>query len=140
MNRIISYAFLALTASALYLVTHFTYNASPSVPTGLYRITRRAPSRNALVLLKDPLKRLVGMPGDWIRMAPEGVYVNGRLIPKSAVPTGSPYPHYPYGTLRLAPDQYLVLGNHPLSWDSRYEGPIPGSLLATIVEPLWTNQ
>jgi type IV secretory pathway protease TraF len=138
MNRIILYAFLALTGSALYLVTNFTYNSSASVPTGLYRVTRQVPSRNALVLLKDPLKRLVGMPGDWIRMAPEGVYVNGRLIPKSAVPTGSPYQHYPYGTYKLAPDQYLAMGQHPLSYDGRYEGPIPGSLLATTVEPVFT--
>jgi len=139
MSKLTLYAFLTVTALALFLLTHFTLNRTASEPTGLYRITSAAPGRNALVLLKDPLKRLVGLPGDAIRMAPEGVYVNGRLLPGSAVPPGSPYPHYAYGSFRLAPDQYLVLGDHPLSWDSRYTGPIPGSLISSTVEPFWTR-
>jgi signal peptidase I len=140
MTRIAVYGSLALTIAALYLLTHFTLNATASEPIGLYRISSKSLTRNALVLLKDPLKRLVGLPGDEIRMAPEGVYVNDQLIPKSAVPPGSPYPHYAYGTFRLAPDQYLVLGDHTRSWDSRYVGPVPSSLIASTVEPFWTQQ
>ena len=140
MSKIALYSFLALTMAALYVLTHFTLNSTASEPIGLYRITSKPPARDALVLLKDPLKRLAGVPGDQIRMAPEGVYVNGHLIANSAVPSGAPYPHYPYGTFTLAPDQYLVLGNHDRSWDSRYEGPIPESLIASTVEPFWTQR
>jgi len=140
MNKIILYICLAATTAALYLISNFTFNSSASEPVGLYHITSRPLTRNDLVLLKDPLKRLVGVPGDEIRMAPEGVYVNDQLIPNSAVPPGSPYPHYQYGSFKLGPDQYFVLGNHPRSWDGRYEGPIPGSLIASTVEPFWTKQ
>jgi type IV secretory pathway protease TraF len=72
MSKIALYTFLALTMAALYALTHFTLNATASEPVGLYRITNKPPTRNALVLLKDPLKRLVGLPGDQICMAPEG--------------------------------------------------------------------
>jgi signal peptidase I len=140
MTKVVLYTFLALTTIALYALTHFTLNGTASEPIGLYRITSKPPTRDALVLLKDPLKRLVGVPGDQIRMAPEGVYVNDHLIPKSAVPPGSPYLHYAYGTFTLAPDQYVILGDHTRSWDSRYVGPIPSSLIASTVEPFWTQQ
>jgi type IV secretory pathway protease TraF len=140
MTKTALYSFLALTTVALYLLTHFTLNGTASEPIGFYRITNKPLARDALVLLKDPLKRLVGVPGDEIRMAPKGVYVNGQLIPNSAVPPGSPYPHYQYGSFKLGPDQYFVLGNHPRSWDGRYEGPIPGSLIASTVQPFWTKQ
>jgi signal peptidase I len=139
-SKTLLYISLAVTFALLFALTHLTLNQSPSEPVGLYRITSESLGRNALVLLKDPLKRVAGVPGDDVRMAPEGVYVNGRLIPESAVPADSPYTHYPYGTFKLAPDQYLVLGNHPLSWDSRYEGPIPSSLIASTVEPFWTRR
>jgi type IV secretory pathway protease TraF len=139
MNRIIPYAFLALTASALYLVTHFTYNGSRSEPIGLYRVTRSPFKRGALVLLRDPLKRLVAVPGDTIRTSGQGTFVNGNLIPNSSIPKGSPYRPYPFTTFTLAPDQYWTLGDHPLSYDSRYLGPIPGSLIASTAVPIWTN-
>src|SRR5215469_17745170 len=138
MNKIILYICLAATTAALYLISNFTFNSSASEPVGLYHITSRPLTRNGLVLLRAPLKRLVGMPGDEIRMAPEGVYVNGQLVPDSAVPAGSPYPHYPYGTYKLAPDQYWAMGQHPLSFDGRYTGPLPSSVVASTVEPFIT--
>jgi type IV secretory pathway protease TraF len=138
MSKATLYMLLALAGGALVLLIHFTLNTSVSEPIGLYRITAEPLHRGALVLLRDPLKRLVGMPGDEIRMAPEGVYVNGHLIPDSAVPTGAPYPHYPYGTYKLAPDQYWAMGQHPLSFDGRYIGPLPSSVVASTVEPFIT--
>jgi type IV secretory pathway protease TraF len=138
MSKPTLYVFLALTVTALVLLSHFTLNTSVSEPIGLYHVTAKPLRRGALVLLRDPLKRLVGMPGDEIRMAPEGVYVNGHLIPDSAVPTGSPYPHYPYGTYKLTPDQYWAMGQHPLSFDGRYTGPLPSSVVASTVEPFIT--
>ena len=140
MTKAALYSFLAVTIVALYLLTHFTLNQSASEPAGLYRITTQPLARNALVLLKDPLKRLVGMPNDSIQVTAAGTYVNGKLVANSAVPKASPYPHYPYGTFKLEPDQYWVLGDNPLSYDSRYYGSIPRSLLASTVKPLWTKQ
>jgi type IV secretory pathway protease TraF len=139
MTKVALYSFLALSLTALYGLSHFTFNASASEPVGLYRITGHPPGRDALVLLKNPLKRLVGVPGDSIRTTAQGTWVNGRLIPNSGIPAAAPYRPYPFGTFKLAADQYWTLGQHPLSYDSRYEGPIPGSLIASRVEPFWTR-
>jgi type IV secretory pathway protease TraF len=139
MTKTTLYAFLALTSGALYIVTHFTLNESQSEPIGLYQPTHDAFKRGALVLLRDPLKKLAGVPGTVIRTSPEGTYVDGRLIPNSGIPDGSPYQPYPFTTFKLAPDQYWTLGDHPLSYDSRYYGPIPGSLIASTVKPVWTK-
>jgi type IV secretory pathway protease TraF len=140
MSKQLLYLFLALTFGALYFLTHFTLNLSPSEPIGLYRPTHGAFKRGSLVLLRNPLKRLVGMPGDTIRTSGEGTYVNGKLIRDSEIPSGSPYRPYPFTTLTLAPDQYWTLGDHPLSYDSRYFGAIPGTLIASTAEPVWTKE
>jgi type IV secretory pathway protease TraF len=132
------YAFLAVTFSILLLLTHFTLNLSPSEPLGLYRIAHETLKRDRLVLLRDPLKRLAGMPGDRIRTSPEGTYINERLIPNSRISDSSPYRPYPFTAFVLEPDQYWVLGDHPLSYDSRYYGAVPGSLVASTVEPFIT--
>jgi type IV secretory pathway protease TraF len=110
------------------------------LPTGIYEITDEPLHRDSFVLVREPLKRLVGLPGDHIRVAAEGTYINGRLIPNSAVPKGSPYLHYPYVTMTLVEDQYWLLGSNPLSWDSRYVGPFPATLVSTSVRPVWVNK
>jgi type IV secretory pathway protease TraF len=139
MTKLALYSFLTLSLTALFVLSHFTLNRSASEPVGLYRITNQPPARDALVLLKDPLKRLVGVPGDTIRTTAQGTFVNGRFIPNSGIPAVAPYRPYPFGTFKLAPDQYWTLGQHPLSYDSRYAGPIPGSLIAARVEPFWVR-
>jgi type IV secretory pathway protease TraF len=122
--------------TALWFQSHYTLNESASEPLGWYQIMDRSLNRNSLVLLRNPLKRLVGVPGDTVQFTPEGVYVNGAVLPNSAVPAGSPYPPYHPGSYTLQADQYLVMGQNPLSWDSRYEGPIPGVLITSTVKPL----
>ena len=139
MSKTTLYAFLAVTVAALFVLTHFTLNLSQSEPIGLYRPTHGPFKRGALVLLRDPLKCLVGVPGDLIRTSPEGTYIDGQLIRNSSIPAGSPYRPYPFATFKLAPDQYWTLGEHPLSYDSRYYGPVPGSLIASTAEPVWTQ-
>jgi type IV secretory pathway protease TraF len=140
MSKSALYALLALTTAAFLLITHFTLNRSPSEPIGLYELTREPIHRGSLVLLKEPLKKIVAVPGDTVSWTANGVRVNGRLLDNSAIPSGSPYPPYPYGTLKLAPGQYVVMGQHPLSYDARYIGPTPASLFASTVEPLWTEK
>lgn len=135
-----TYFLLAAFIGVLYLLTHFTLNGSASMPVGLYRITHEPIQHGSLVLLKEPLKEIVAVPGDTVRWDPTGVSVNGRLLEHSAVPSGSPYPPYPYITLKLAPDQYVAMGNNPLSYDARYLGPTPTSLIASTVEPFWTQR
>lgn len=131
--------FLFAAGGTVWLLNNFTFNDTPSEPIGLYRITHRFPGRDSLTLLHDPLKRLVGVPGDTIRVTVQGTYVNDKLVANSAVPENSPYPPYPYQTLTLGPDMYWVIGNHPASFDSRYIGAIPGSMIAATAEPVWVK-
>jgi type IV secretory pathway protease TraF len=82
-----------------------------------------------------PLKQVAALPGDTVRVTPEGTYVNGRPWPHSGIPTGAPN-HFPFGTYRIHPHQLWVLGDNPLSYDSRYFGMIPESLVSATAKPL----
>lgn len=133
------YVSFGLTMMYMWALTHLTYNVTASEPIGLYRITARPIAKGELVLLRNPLKRLVGSPGDTVTQTPDGIAINGQPVPNSAIPKGSPYPAYAFGTFRLGPDQYWVMGENPASWDCRYLGPLPGDLLASVVEPVLTK-
>jgi len=114
-------------------------NVSDSAaPAGIYRVLWDVKmERGDLVLMREPLKKVVGLPGDIVRFAREGVYLNHQLLPNSAVPTDSPYPPYPYQTIVLAKGQYLLMGANPLSFDGRYEGVTPEELVYQKVQKLW---
>jgi type IV secretory pathway protease TraF len=118
---------------------------SDSEPRGLYLVTRaqidipnRGFERGDMVELRQLMKHVAGVPGDVVRVTPEGSYINGKLWPNSAVPAATNYHPYPNGTYKLAPDQYWLLGRNPWSWDSRYFGMVPLDLIACTVKPVWT--
>ncbi len=110
-------------------------NASSSEPPGIYRLTHEPLIRGAYVVLKLPLKQIAALPGDTVRVTPAGSYVNGKLWPHSGIPASAPT-HFPFGTYVLHPNQLWVLGDNPLSYDSRYFGMIPESLVNATAEPL----
>jgi type IV secretory pathway protease TraF len=87
------------------------------------------------VVLKLPLKQIAALPGDTVRVTPAGSYVNGKLWPHSGIPASAPT-HFPFGTYVLHPNQLWVLGDNPLSYDSRYFGMIPESLVNATAKPL----
>ena len=77
------------------------------------------------------IKRVIGLPGDTIRVADRVVYRNGE-------PLLEPYVHSENGTQplgagdswTLAPGEYLLLGDHrDGSTDSRAFGPVPLSAI-----------
>jgi len=91
-------------------------------------------ARGDIVVFRNPrdrrksfIKRVIGLPGDRIKISYGHVYVNGRLLQEPYVPeefldTAS----YPDTVMR--PDTYFVLGDHRNSSnDSREIGPIPRS-------------
>jgi type IV secretory pathway protease TraF len=135
------YAIVAIFALlGLWASSQFVWNISNSAaPEGLYRITHQPLKRGALVLLRNPLKELVAGPGDTVTFSPEGVYVNGVLLPHSRKPDDSPYRPYQYGTQKLHLGQYLFMGDNPLSMDGRYEGPQTGTLIMAVVTPVFTK-
>ncbi|MDR2819478.1 MAG: conjugative transfer signal peptidase TraF [Desulfovibrio sp.] len=140
----------------------FRINVTASMPPGIYRIFfDETPKRGGYVSfcpdedaaavalnagylqpgscmsgVRPLLKILVGVAGDTLRIAPEGVYINEALLPESAVLTkdknGVALAHKaPEGSI---PDgQAFLLANHQGSYDSRYFGFVPASRLMKVV-------
>ncbi len=131
----------------------FRLNLTPSVAVGLYRLESRAPERGDLVAFcpeqgalaalalergylrpglcdsgtRPLLKRLVGLPGDQLDIAPEGVRINGQLQPCSQVRTldshGRPLPRGGLESGTIHANKALVLSDsHKGGFDSRYFG------------------
>ena len=75
------------------------------------------------------IKIVYGLPGDMIRVRPEGAWVNGEPALAElalAEPLGLT-PEQVTQDYTLGPDEYFVAGLHPKSYDSRYFGPVKAS-------------
>ena len=93
----------------------------------------RPPARGDLVVVTRPgrdlevVKRVVGLPGERLRLHPGGLEVDGRPVPEPYL-AGLPAA----GTLELelGPAEYLVLGDHrAASTDGRDFGPVGADAL-----------
>jgi type IV secretory pathway protease TraF len=135
MKRLNGFIFMLILLLTLFVMLGMACNKSPSAPEGLYRLVIAPPARGEYVALAMPIKRIAGMPGDVVTVTPRGSYINGKLVPNSAPML--PH-HYPYGTYVLGPYELWLLGKDPLSWDSRYVGIVPETLVNAEAEPLIT--
>jgi signal peptidase I len=73
---------------------------------------------------KSYIKRVIGMPGDTIRIERGRVYVNGRRLSESYVPYEF-VDKTSYPDITVPPHSYYVLGDHrSMSNDSREFGPV----------------
>jgi conjugative transfer signal peptidase TraF len=145
-------------------------NLTPSVPRGLYLYVPGAVKRGELVqaclphdlamyardrgiLLSglcpsgvEPLvKILAAVPGDVITVSNDGLQVNGRPWPSSVIRSIDSSGHrvdmrLPSGTQRLLANHVLLLGLHPSSWDGRYFGALPSSVISGRWLPLITER
>ena len=96
----------------------------------------RPPRRGDLVVLSrshdlEVVKRVVGLPGERVRLAAGRLEVDGTPVPE-------PYLHGAPGAgeldLELGPAQYLVLGDHrAASTDGREFGPVGADALLGLV-------
>ncbi|MDX6395852.1 MAG: signal peptidase [Streptosporangiaceae bacterium] len=92
----------------------------------------------------DLVKRVIALPGQTIYSSGNSIYVDGRLLAEPYLPRydplGPPMPHasrqHPY---RVPPGEFYLLGdNRAISCDSRYWGPIKGSIIiGKVVLVLW---
>ena len=74
---------------------------------------------------KSFIKRVVGLPGEKLEIRDGELYVNGKQIRESYVPS-SYFDDSSYGPIKIPPDQYFVMGDHrDSSNDSRIFGPVP---------------
>jgi conjugative transfer signal peptidase TraF len=152
-------AALAAHGAARYLVERVTWNDSASVPRGLYLrrpsvpvslgstvifpiptavrplVTERSylPARNTL------MKIVVALPGDRVCLDHGEYRVNDRLLASvlSSDSLGRPLPLFRFCDVVPA-GQAFVATTAPLSFDSRYYGPVPLASL-TVVTPLWMS-
>jgi signal peptidase I len=91
----------------------------------------RPPRRGDLVVVTRPslevVKRVVGLPGERVRLGPGGLEVDGRAVPEPYLAGG---PGAGDLDLQLGPGQYLVLGDHrAASTDGRDFGPVGADAL-----------
>ncbi len=136
---------LLLMASSLQDTTpRLVWNASSSVPPGLYRIRSGPVHRGDVVLIRLPpriadladrrgylpksaylIKFVIGIAGDRVCRFGDRVLVNGALRART-FSRDRQHRHMPvwHGCHRLASGQVLALTNDPDSFDGRYFGPL----------------
>lgn len=99
--------------------------------------TFRDPQRGDVIVFHPPdalserfIKRVIGLPGDTIKLTQTSVYLNGVKLNEPYIAAVSlDYPeNLQVETIHLGPDQFFVMGdNRTNSQDSRYFGPITQS-------------
>lgn len=135
------------------------WNASASVPVGLYRIDARAPAIGDLVAVEPPpvvaawlarrgylpagtplLKHVAALPGARVCRSGAGIFVDGRraAIARMADRKGRELPRWT-GCRTLRGGEIFLLNPAPDSLDSRYLGPLPASRLIGRARPILTR-
>jgi conjugative transfer signal peptidase TraF len=153
-------ALVAFSACAVAVLAarRFVWNLTPSVPPGLYLRRVGAPiTVGSTVVLPVPprvrelvrerhylppgatlMKHVVALPGDHVCLDGDTYLVNGRALARvrRVDSRGRPLPLYRFCG-EVPPGRAFVATAEPLSFDSRYFGPVDLSTLA-VVTPLWT--
>jgi conjugative transfer signal peptidase TraF len=88
------------------------------------------------------LKPVAAIAGDIVMVTPAGLLVNGRAVPNSvalaADSADRPLPRHPAGSFTVAEGEFwLVSSFNAASFDSRYFGAVPASLVIGTVGPVW---
>lgn len=134
------------------------WNASPSAPVGLYRLSRGRPiTRGTTVIARLPerarrlaaerhylpanvplVKRAAALGGDRVCALGSIISVNGvaTVTRRRADPKGRPMPWWS-GCRRLAHGHYFLLTEDPLSFDGRYVGVTADAEILGRAELLW---
>jgi conjugative transfer signal peptidase TraF len=135
------------------------WNASASVPVGLYRIDGGAPAVGDLVAVAPPpavaawlarrgylpagtplLKHVAALPGALVCRSSAGIFVDGRraAIARLTDRKGRELPRWT-GCRLLRGGEIFLLNAAPDSLDSRYFGPLPASRLIGRARPILTR-
>ena len=135
------------------------WNASASVPIGLYSLTSGAqPKRGDLVLVRlaggartlasdrrylpsdtPAIKRVAASVGDFVCAMDGEVYINGTRRADALDRDSLGRSLKPWrGCLTLKMDQIFLLNDAPASFDGRYFGASSSADVIGILTPLWT--
>jgi conjugative transfer signal peptidase TraF len=136
------------------------WNASPSVPVGLYRLSFRPSQTAALAVVRLPeplrifaetrgylgkgallIKPVVADAGDTVCRHGSLVTINGRAAARAnpSDAKGRPLPAWS-GCFLLRASDIFVLSADPDSFDSRYMGPIDRAHVVGFALPIWVRQ
>ena len=145
------HAIIALAVAACY--QHLLFNLTPSLPYVLAVLERGATvERGDLIVFRFEggeigpylkgqwfFKRVVGLPGDAIRVEGQNVFVNATSVgfAKSRTRTGEPLE--PIAPGPIPPGRYYVQGTHPDSFDARYRlnGLIRAEQIVGVAHAVW---
>jgi conjugative transfer signal peptidase TraF len=140
-------------------------NCSPSLPVGLYQVASGPDATLVEFCPAEPfasvanarryrqagncadggaplMKPVVARAGDSVQISPRGVAVNGNALPNSAPlrtdTAGRPLTPWPFGTYVVKPGTvWVVCDYHSRSFDSRYFGAVPETLIRNRLSPLF---
>lgn len=136
------------------------WNASPSVPIGLYRIVYRRPGLGELAVVRLPeaiaefterrgylsrsallLKPVAATSADRVCRFGRDVYLGGAHIARTQMDQASPYDLPTWqGCRTLRNRELFLLAEHPASFDSRYFGPLHTKYVVGTAVPIWRTR
>lgn len=152
---------IALLLSAAPGTPILIFNATGSAPFGFYYLEQRYPTRGELAVFRPPpaieflivaheilpvpvplLKTVVGVGGDEIcrsKGLADAILIDGKAVAEvqETDHAGRALPSWE-GCLRLVEGEFFLLQPHPLSFDSRYFGPVLRCDILGVARPLWT--
>lgn len=154
----IGIALALLTVPAFQDATvHVVWNASPSVPLGLYGIIHRRPDMGELALVRLPeaiaqladqhgylprsallIKPVAATAGDHVCRFGAEIFVRGDLLART-VTESAPLSVW-QGCRTLEGGELFLLADHPASFDSRYFGPLHARHVVGTAILLWRIQ
>jgi conjugative transfer signal peptidase TraF len=157
-----SVAFAALATLFVPVTHHLVWNASPSIPTGLYAIRGKAslhvgervaiepPAELRRLLRKRGylpggvplLKRIAAVAGQRVCRFAHGVTIDGELvgIARARDRVGRPLPTWS-GCRTLRSDELFTMNPAaPDSFDGRYFGPLKIDAVIGRAKPVWTDE
>ncbi|MFD1984381.1 S26 family signal peptidase [Mesorhizobium newzealandense] len=136
------------------------WNASASAPLGLYLVDSAAPARGDLVLVRTaqavadraekrgylprnvPLvKRIAALPHEHVCTFNEAIIIGGAIVARRLATDvqGRALPWWNACRKLVDDEVFLLNGETPRSFDSRYFGPVPASNVIGRLVPLWTD-
>jgi conjugative transfer signal peptidase TraF len=132
------------------------WNASLSVPIGLYRVEKRVPIRGEIAVASLPewatfmaseshylprgvwlLKPVAGAESNVVCRFGQHVFIDGRLVARALVKDRSSRPMPSWQRCRrLNHSQFFLLSKHKDSLDSRYFGPVESGSIVGTAKPI----
>ncbi|MDO8773541.1 MAG: conjugative transfer signal peptidase TraF [Burkholderiaceae bacterium] len=144
-------------------------NTTRSIPVGLYWTSSQPVHKGVDVLFCPPqvgvlavakqrgyigagfcpggygymMKRVVAVQNDVVAVTPDGVLVNGELLPQSRPlkvdQAGRLLTSYPVGSFTLGSTEVLLMSSESrTSFDGRYFGPVPRAQISAVILPILT--